>query len=65
MKQLTQTEMNELLIRHSLWLKGDVNGIQADLSRASLTGANLSRASLTGAKLIDIKNLLSPKTANN
>ena len=36
---------------HKLWLKGDEDGVRADLSRADLSGVNLSGADLAGADL--------------
>ena len=57
MKKLTQVELDQVLRKHSLWLEpGGVQGARADLSGASLTGAdlfraNLSHADLTGADL--------------
>ena len=38
MKEITRDELNEILRKHDLWLKGDFNG-----ARANLNGANLCR----------------------
>lgn len=52
---MTQTELNEILHKHKLWLHGDENGSKAnlygaDLRGATLYGANLGRANLSGAE---------------
>jgi len=44
-------ELKEILAKHLLYLQGDPNGVQADLSWANLKGANLSWANLEGADL--------------
>ena len=46
MKGITRDELNEILGKHNLWIKGDFNG-----ERANLRGANLYRANLRGANL--------------
>ena len=51
MKEITRDELNEILRKHNLWLKGDFNGARADLYRAELRGANLNGADLRGANL--------------
>ena len=56
MKGITRDELNEILGKHNLWIKGDFNGERAnlygaDLSRANLYGANLHGANLYGANL--------------
>jgi uncharacterized protein YjbI with pentapeptide repeats len=48
---MTQTELNELVRLHKLWLIGDPAGKKANLSDADLRGANLSDANLSGANL--------------
>ena len=55
MRKFTKKEV-EILNRHAKWLRSEDGGERADLTRASLTGANLfeaslSRADLTGANL--------------
>ena len=47
----TTTELNDILNKHELWLKGDPYGVRADLSDANLSYANLSDANLSGAYL--------------
>jgi hypothetical protein len=44
-------DLKEILRKHSLWLKGEVGGVRADLSGADLSSANLSSANLSGADL--------------
>ena len=71
---MTQTELNEVLELHKLWLDSVAGGVRADLRCADLSGAdlsganlrcanlrcaNLSDADLSGANLSDAKNLLS------
>ena len=51
MKVYTEAELNEILRKHTLWLKNDPSGERANLSRANLSRANLSRADLSGANL--------------
>lgn len=55
MKTYTTAELNDILSKHELWLKGDPSGVRANLSDADLRGANLS-----GADLSDAKNLNCP-----
>lgn len=43
---MTQTELNEVLCKHVLWLNGDTGGQRADLSEADLHGADLREANL-------------------
>jgi uncharacterized protein YjbI with pentapeptide repeats len=52
MKAITKKELEKILKKHDLWLKGDPKGERADLSGADLSGANLWRANLIGANLI-------------
>ena len=55
MRKLTVDELKQLIENHGHWLREDCDGwenMQADLSRADLSGANLSRADLSGAKNI-------------
>ena len=51
MKEITRDELNEILRKHNLWLKGDFNGARANLRGANLYGANLRGANLYGANL--------------
>ena len=53
---MTQTELNEVLCKHVLWLDGEPGGQRADLREADLReadlhGANLREANLRGANL--------------
>lgn len=41
---MTQTELNEVLRKHVLWLDGDTCGQRADLREANLRGADLDFA---------------------
>lgn len=50
-REITQDELNEILLKHKLWLEGDSSGVKANLSWANLRGANLSGADLSGANL--------------
>ena len=43
--------INEILKKHSAWLKDENGGEKADLSEANLRWANLSEADLRGANL--------------
>ena len=48
---MTQTELNEVLELHKLWLDSVAVGVRANLSDANLSGANLSDANLSDANL--------------
>ena len=50
-RTITREELNDVLIKHGLWLSGKPDGIRADLYRANLIGANLSGANLSRADL--------------
>jgi hypothetical protein len=50
-RHMTQTELDQILEAHKLWLAVDPAGIRADLSGADLSGANLRGADLGGADL--------------
>jgi uncharacterized protein YjbI with pentapeptide repeats len=52
MEQIVKTtpQMNEIALRHGLWLRGDPTGVRANLHRANLTGTNLHRANLSKAR---------------
>ena len=41
---MTQSELKAILDAHKKWLSGDPEGIQADLQRADLQGANIDFA---------------------
>ena len=51
MKKYTELELRGILEKHSLWLREDCNGVQADLYGADLYGANLSNANLSRTNL--------------
>ena len=48
---MTQTELNEVLELHKLWLDSVAGGVRADLRCADLSGADLSGANLRCANL--------------
>ena len=48
---MNKEELNEVILKHGLWLSGDPTGVKADLSRADLSGSCLSRANLSEADL--------------
>jgi hypothetical protein len=48
---MTQTELNEILEKHKLWLEEKEGGERANLGGADLRDANLYRADLRGADL--------------
>ena len=41
----------DILDKHAAWLRGEPEGVKADLSKAGLSGANLSKANLPAADL--------------
>ena len=51
MKEITRDELNEILRKHNLWIKGDFNGERADLYGADLREADLREANLSWADL--------------
>ena len=51
MRNITKEDLNEILRKHELWLKGKYGGERANLSRADLSGADLCRADLIEADL--------------
>ena len=53
MRIFTKEELKDILEKHLLWLKGDVNGIKADLSGANLRGSNLRGSNLRDSDLRD------------
>ncbi len=48
---MTQDELDTVLAKHALWIKGDPEGEWAYLRHASLAGKDLSGANLRGADL--------------
>jgi hypothetical protein len=48
---LTPEALKEILAKHASWLRGDAEGVRANLSDADLSGANLSYANLSYANL--------------
>lgn len=48
---MDKNELKEILRKHKLWIKGDLNGERADLRGADLRGADLGDAYLRGADL--------------
>lgn len=51
MKTYTKEELDVILEKHLLWVKGDVTGVRANLEGANLYGANLKLANLKWAIL--------------
>ena len=51
---MNQSELDEILERHSRWLRGENDGRRADLRRANLSGASLGGANLSGANLSEV-----------
>ena len=49
--KMIRAELNEIVIKHGLWLKNEASGSRADLSEADLSRANLPRANLSRANL--------------
>ncbi len=49
---MTQEELNEILKKHKLWLRGEPGGERANLTRACLIGMNMTGADMTDACLI-------------
>ena len=49
--KITAVELKVILEKHALWLRGDKDGIKADLRWANLRWANLSGADLSEADL--------------
>ncbi|WP_368179168.1 pentapeptide repeat-containing protein [Anaerotruncus colihominis] len=43
--------IKDILDKHAAWLRGEPEGVKADLTGANLTGADLSKANLSGAHL--------------
>ena len=43
--------IKDILDKHAAWLRGEPEGVKADLSGADLSGADLSGADLSGANL--------------
>ena len=53
-KEMTKSELNEILEKHRKWLNDEEGGERADLSGANLSGADLSWADLSGADLREV-----------
>ena len=53
MKNISVEELNEILQKHEMWLKGEVGGERADLSYFDLSNADLSYFDLSNADLSD------------
>jgi hypothetical protein len=51
MREITQSELADILEKHSKWLRGDTGGEQANLVDVNLSKANLDGANLSGANL--------------
>jgi hypothetical protein len=51
MRNLTTTELREILDKHLGWLRGEIGGERANLTEANLTRANLTEADLSWADL--------------
>jgi len=49
--RMNQKELQDILDKHSKWLRGEDGGERANLSNANLHGADLSSANLYGANL--------------
>ena len=53
LRKITQKQLEEVLLKHKLWLENKEGGEKADLRDTDLTGANLMGANLGGADLRD------------
>lgn len=51
MKNISVEELNEILEKHEMWLKGEKGGERADLWNTDLRGFDLTDANLSGANL--------------
>ena len=51
MKNISIEELNEILQKHEMWLKGEEGGERADLINVDLRGVDLSNINLNGADL--------------
>ncbi len=51
MRKIAKDELQEILEKHQKWLKGEREGIRADLSDANLRNADLRNANLRNANL--------------
>uniref|UniRef100_UPI001A9BDA73 pentapeptide repeat-containing protein n=1 Tax=Anaerotruncus colihominis TaxID=169435 RepID=UPI001A9BDA73 len=49
--------IKDILDKHAAWLRGEPEGVKADLSGADLSGADLSGANLSGANLSKVLNI--------
>jgi hypothetical protein len=52
MIKYTADALNDILEKHSMWLKNDEGGCRANLDRVDLRDANLNRVNLSGASLV-------------
>ncbi|MBF0714509.1 pentapeptide repeat-containing protein [Gemella sp. GH3] len=50
---MSQTELNEMIEKHRLWLNNEVGGVRLNLSGAYLSDADLRYANLSDANLSD------------
>ena len=57
---ITKEQLDNILKKHTLWVKNESGGERANLREAHLSGANLSGANLRGADLSGAKNLNLP-----
>ena len=48
---MDKEKLNEILEKHKRWLKGENDGVRADLSHSDLSGSNLSGSDLSGSNL--------------
>jgi hypothetical protein len=48
---MTENKIGEIVRKHGLWLRGEEEGVRADLSKANLSEANLSGVNLSEAAL--------------
>ena len=51
LRKITQEQLEEILLKHKLWLENKEDGEKADLRDTDLTGANLMGANLEYANL--------------
>ena len=48
---MNKSELNEIIVKHKMWLNNDNSGERADISGADLRGVDLSSANLRGADI--------------
>jgi len=46
---MNKSELNEIIVKHKMWLNNDNSGERADISGADISGADLRGADLSGA----------------